>query len=191
VVEVEPSRTIPPILVLRSQRLASRSCLHARILSSRTVLDHSAPNFLTERSLLLIISLSQVIKCLYPAVPDYLPGVGQTGALALISFLAAYVVNDQSVSFGQSTYHTDAVHETAAKRFVVHCAGRSGDNGTAAALGDTSAEYGLKIEVPLALQDIVEKVIWVRARPAARGGSEGGNRGSEAGRAAELVLAKN
>ncbi|KAH7103166.1 hypothetical protein BKA62DRAFT_756184 [Auriculariales sp. MPI-PUGE-AT-0066] len=101
--------------------------------------------------------------CLYPSLPDYVPGVAQTGALALISFLAAYVVDDQSVSFGQLTYSADDVHETSAKRVFMYKTAPGVEK--AAALGYSIAEYSFKVEVPVGLQEIVQRVIWVRARP--------------------------
>lgn len=42
-------------------------------------------------------------KCIYPSIPDYLPGIAQTTMLAVVSFLAAYVVDDQGVGVGQAS----------------------------------------------------------------------------------------
>jgi len=50
----------------------------------------------------LALASTQVTKCIYPGIPDFLPGILQTSLLAFVSFLAAYVVDDNGVSVGQA-----------------------------------------------------------------------------------------
>ena len=52
----------------------------------------------------LALFSTQVTSCIYPTIPNYLPGVAQTATLAIVGFLAAYVIHDNSISFGQATY---------------------------------------------------------------------------------------
>ena len=103
-----------------------------------------------EDSQLTAFTLSQVLKCLYPTIPDYVPSVAQTGALVVVSFLAAYVVDDQSLSFGQSTYDNKKVTATAEKRTLP---ARPQSTGSAA-----------PPEIPVDLQDVVDRVTWVLAK---------------------------
>ena len=81
-----------------------------------------------------------------------MPGVAQTGALVVISFLAAYVVDDQSLSFGQSTYDNKEVTATAERRTLLAQPRFMGLVAPAAQ------------EIPVDLQDVVKRVIWVRAK---------------------------
>ena len=76
----------------------------------------------------------------------------QTAALVVISFLAAYVVDDQSLSFGQSTYDSKEVTATAEKRTLLAQPQFKGFVAPAAQ------------EIPVDLQDVVKRVIWVRAK---------------------------
>ncbi|KZV81773.1 hypothetical protein EXIGLDRAFT_730603 [Exidia glandulosa HHB12029] len=66
---------------------------------SRHVWLHALVSLLAFATLSLFSN--QVTKCIYPAIPDYLPGIAQTTMLAVVSFLAAYVVDDQGVGVGQ------------------------------------------------------------------------------------------
>ncbi|KAH7103157.1 hypothetical protein BKA62DRAFT_69444 [Auriculariales sp. MPI-PUGE-AT-0066] len=85
----------------------------------------------------LALFSTQVSSCIYPDIPDYLPGIAQTAMLAALGFIAAYLVNDESVSFGQATY-SPHIHNIPSE--------------------------DLK-DVPPDLQSIVERVFFVKSRP--------------------------
>lgn len=102
-------------------------------------------------SLMAFASLSlfstQVTKCIYPSIPDYLPGIAQTTMLGAISFLAAYVVDDQAVGMGQS----------------VPIPFRDADEERGVARAEDAG-------IPPSLYTLVEGTVWARAR---RKGADG------------------
>lgn len=82
---------------------------------NNTYIDFSWPVWLHALvSMLAFASLAlfstQVTSCIYPSIPNYLPGVVQTATLAAIGFLAAYVIHDNSVSVGQAMYSPHIRH---------------------------------------------------------------------------------
>ncbi|KAF8511941.1 hypothetical protein BU17DRAFT_69402 [Hysterangium stoloniferum] len=107
----------------------------------RTVWEHAAISLLAFMALSMFST--QVRTCLYPALPDYISSIVQTGMLIVLSVLSTLYVSDHAVSLGQTPSH-----------YLI-----SSPVSSSASTGDSHAH----LDVPHHLIDVVEMVVWVKS----------------------------